>query len=332
MTSAFDFLQPVETSGVLVGFKPAVEESLFVSTCVGFISKKHSDCLEDPTIDPEQYIRVNLPAKMHCLTDMHRLRNIGAYNYVFTIYGRGKDALQVYDWPVDRVLTLKKTPPNPLDTIDDEMWANPLAVIFHTPDIDRTQYLCNQDLASILAMRNYLWNEDPFYLKTADFGKLKFLIGDLVKRGVIQAKGNLLFPPTDMGRRVRKSEAQRALPFLPIHPSFKLLVKRKMIQVPQAQHLIVELDLIPPPDKVTFVVDMSADKWNKKEWDANKNNVRRILFLFRNNTDRAFAMNTPHYFDERTTRLQATASSLQADIPDTRLTFLSGIKLFRGNN
>jgi len=274
---------------------------------------------------PMQLLKERYSNKLkHSSINVDLYENLDEYNYVFTIFGRSDP--EIFQKTYDELLRLKANALLPLSSIDDELWANPYAVLFHTPDINRDAFLGGHKVRTLAAVRNYLFNEDPAYLETCPESDIKELFVELYKRSIVLRRG-LHYFPSKMKRRVRLKNTSKI--FTPLHPCFAVLNKCTT-SLPNAMFLppVIPLETLLTERSVlcVYMDESSNPMYNKMLFgsryfdttidnQAKKLTINRIIFIFKSRQTFTVADRTMHYNHPSVSRLCFVAAQIQKILP-----------------
>lgn len=243
------------------------------------------------------------------------------YNYVFTVYGRDNE--KIYTLPYEEIQKLKENALLPLSTIDDEMWANPYAVLYHTPGVNRESYLGRHSAKSLAAVRNYLCYEDPEYLNVCPVGDIKALFLDLYKRGIVKRLG-AYYVPTRMKTRPRLKFKSKI--FKPLHCTFGVLAKfPESLNDIECPRVIPLETLLNDRPVLRLFMDESNNGYQMVygspyfdgtiERQKKKMTINRIIMIFKSRQAFLSADRTAHYNHPNVSRLQYVAYQIQKQLP-----------------
>lgn len=278
--------------------------------------------------DPMQLLRDKYPTKLKCSKiQIDLYENLDDYNYVFTVYGR--DNPDIFTMPYSEIKELKEKALTPLSTIDDEMWANPFAVLYHTPGIDRENYLQGFSIRALAAVRNYLYHEDPQYLNVCDESETKAVFTALYKRSIVLKRG-AFYVPSRLKRRPRLKFKSKM--FKPLHSTFAALEKFPVSlneDVPSVIHL---QSLV--TERTTLRVYMQEERANPMVYGSpyfdktienlsKKLTYNRIILIFNTRQLYNIAAQTPHYNHPNVSRLAYVAYQIQQKLFPKRVIFNS---------
>lgn len=274
---------------------------------------------------PMKLLKEKYQAKIkHGSVNVDLYEHLDEYNYVYTVYGRADP--DVFYKPIDELRMLKNNALLPLSSIDDEMWANPYAVLYHTPGINRETYLGGHTVRALAAVRNYLFYEDPQYLNTCPESEIKVLFVELYKRGIVLRRG-LHYFPSKMKRRPRIKNKSKL--FKPLHSCFAVLDKEhtpvpKDMFIPQViplEQLLVERSVLR-----VYMDESPNPMYNKmlfgnRYFDTTIENqvkrltINRIIFIFKSQQTFVTADRTMHYNHPAVNRIRFAAAQIQALLP-----------------
>lgn len=274
---------------------------------------------------PMKLLKEKYPEKLvKCSVNVDLYEHLDEYNYVFTVYGRSDP--DIFYKPIDELRQLKTNALLTLSTIDDELWANPYAVLYHTPGVNRETYLGGHTVRSLAAVRNYLFYEDPECLNTCPESEIKALFVDLYKRGIVLRRG-LYYFPSKMKRRARIKNKSKL--FKPLHSCFAVLDKANS-PVPSDMFIppVIPLEQLLTERSVlrVYMDESSNPMYNKMlfgsryfdttiENQVKKLTINRIIFIFKSRQTFTAADRTMHYNHPSVNRLRFAAAQIQKLLP-----------------
>ena len=304
MDVCYDGLVSSRVHGILIGYQRKEQDpNTLLRSLLGVLPVYHIKKLAEKDIDVVAYIQNALPeSRWGAIKAYQRILHLDDYNELFKVYGRSTGALEVYDWPLAVVQARLKD--DPLDTIDNTHWANP-----HASGKTDTPYT----FRALTSMRKYMIHEDPWYLRVVPRIELDMLVRELVRRNVISVTARGVIVPVKMKSRVRIGAAN-CRNFVPIHPSFSVLLAKPHVNSCLCERVKVTLvTQLPPENDETFFIN-TAVSFESKVWVSRKHAVRTVVFTFRFKQHYDMANALPSFIDDRYTRIQVSVASLAASI------------------
>lgn len=257
------------------------------------------------------FIREKIPKRQ---TTLDMLMHLEDYNKVFQIHGL--DDMSWYEKPYAEIEAFLNNPPDPIMTIDDEVWANPHGVLFYC-NVDKEKYTHGFTLRAIGAVRNYLWYEDPFYLQAAPEDEYVDLMQYLCKVGILVSFGKY-FVPKLKNRRKRIGFVRTE--FESMEPSFANLQPTPTVLIDPAT--VQEIDET-VRDPRAIEIYMGTDLYNIKDYQIYGKNAcctllkgpkmsktRQVIFKYSRKQDMDRDLYLNHYNYTNATYLQVAAESI----------------------
>ena len=274
---------------------------------LGCVSQNDIDRLNE-SIDPIEFLKDNFPKKLKSMKNNIELyTNLNDYNRAFTLYGR--QHVELFEKPFDFIKDLLDKSNDPLKTMNDEYWPNPHSVLLHEPSIDREVFLKGHNPRTLTAFRNYLITEDIICLDVVPNEYIHKLAIELIKLKVIKPYGSYFLPK-------KFKHVKQLTKFPSLHTTFNELLPKKNT-FNETLPVIVELDLL-INDKSTVHVFLYQAFKEKMIYNSNycnkvlceKNNLKRVIFIFDSYQSFLLASKTEHYNFSNISRLQFVAHSI----------------------
>jgi len=242
-----------------LGFR--ARDNVGILDLAGTMSVSNERALLQST-DPFDYLERNLPSIWEREPAFLVRKHIDSYNYAFRVYG---SLMEVYTWDLSRVLGLRTSPPDPVSTLDDVIWANPHATLYLNPEMDRVRYLNGFDIRALTCVREYLVSEDPRYLVQGGKDTTRVMV-ELFRLGIVERSGPLYIPNRNrVGKRnTLSSNPIEILDWAPSFSLFRMLEKTKIPYVvgPTLPRVPCTESEGPPPAKASHkVLLVVTDRW-----------------------------------------------------------------------
>lgn len=254
------------------------------------------------------FIREKIPKRQ---TTLDMLMHLEDYNKLFQIHGL--DDMSWYGKPYAEIENFLNNPPDPILTIDDEMWANPHGVLFYC-NVNKQKYTHGFTLRAIGAVRNYLWYEDPFYLQAAPEDEYVDLMQYLCKMGILVRLGKYFVP--------KRKNRRKRLGFTPtefesMEPSFANLNPTPTVLIDPVPVQEIEESVSDPR---VMEIYMGTDLYNLKNYQIYGKNacctllknrkIYQVVFKYRRKQDMDRDLYLNHYNYTNATYLQVAAESV----------------------
>lgn len=344
MTSTFETIlkyydvEFANGGSIVIGFKQKKLSNDEVMRALGSVNFKHQKNLLKDGVDPLLYIKENLPNRYNGNVVLILSEHMSSYNKIFRVFDNNP---VVYDWPLDKVLELCRLPPDPVSSILDEYYANPYAVMrfYSWENVSFEQFTRGFKVDTLVTVRSYFVNEDPWILKTGvDENEINNVLKLLFKLGMVEYTRGYYIPKLKKKGKWLKWRSTPSVEDLVLdwYPSFAMIRKFKSVDftIPKYNKPVqIEINQVIAFGKNALVVTM--DVWatksykrestpfeNLREYKPNRhNNISKVVFLFGNSQATKAGLYLPHVIFNNRTRMDGACYALENILKTNNLTF-----------
>jgi hypothetical protein len=223
--------------------------------------------------------------------------NLVQYNFVYRLFNDER----VFQFSVSKIQELIVAPPDIINTLLDDIWANPYAVLRFYPNLDIATYLHGCNTMDFILVRQYIEEEDPICLLWKNTTKD---VLQLLERSHLFKQSKDIFIPCDTKWYRKQSFTTDVKYIVDMDPSFSLynflffknnvhLLDCKTKYKPQVVHLSCTPANIyqhVSENSISIMVDMNQTLlthpnvfyWSQKALTKIKHSIHidTIVFLF----------------------------------------------------
>ena len=139
-----------------------------------------------------QYIQQERPETLALIPEIRIQDDILLYNKLFVIY----DSRDVYDWPLNEAQKRLFDVKDVVSIIMNRYWPNPYAYLHFTTntDVSINDICLGYHPETVISVRNFFLNEDPWHLTHKDQNEAKQILNHLVKDKLLRVKNGFFVP------------------------------------------------------------------------------------------------------------------------------------------
>ena len=304
---------------------------------LGTLSRKTIAELEASS-NPGQYVRERIykeyPTKLGLIEDKYLFYE--EYSRIYTLYDYDPVVLT---WQPATVVRLSTEPPDPLLTIRDPHYANPIQLSRLFPDRMCFGASCNKCIASpeqnivhyhisdnsqaitvsiraILSVRTYIFSQDIYDLRTAPTEEVETVFSNLP----FMEKVGSFWVPVNVSNRIRTTRMDIPIDSLPSFGLYRMLISPIYYQHPPPTVTLTEK--VPENSLIIRLPDDFLLPSMCTKIQACQFNTIQIVFQTNSVEEEKRILSLPHFVFSNLTRIQGYAAAIRTLFTDRLIMFL----------